>query len=486
MNFEEMKSLSPDKQRELFDNLSKIRAVGKATNYSCLPTDSTEVLTISGWKTFEEVCVGDLVMTYDQPNNTLVWGVIKHKHFYENAPCVLMENKHIRLESTNNHRWFGRQRVMLGGRKTSYTRYYKDCVKTTEEINSEFVIVNAAPYVGGSRNISANDAALVAWLLSDGYYKWSGRSETTSSSGGSRKGINASIAQAEHKYWRDLENVLNTSGVTYHKYATHDNKFAVYHYKLDSKPIREFLDRVVCSRKNKHEVDWVSWVLSLNKECLSSFLHHFNLADGTKKKVGDTITISQNAGNILDAVCICSTLLGRRTNVTGSQKCKIITSINKQHTTAARIKKSYSRNTDVFCLTTDHGNFIIRQNGLITITGNCQYGAGFATIARTAKVSEKVGKKLHAGYWKLNWSIKKIAESTTVKKTSFGMFQKNPVNGFWYSLRSDKDRVSTLIQGLGSYILDVWLLNIFNIAEQRGLEVMLLGQFHKQHCGFAQ
>ena len=115
-----------------------------------------------------------------------------------------------------------------------------------------------------------------------------------------------------------------------------------------------------------------------------------------------------------------------------------------------------------------------------------QYSAGPATIARTAKVSEKVGKKLHAGYWKLNWSIKKIAESTTVKKTSFGMFQKNPVNGFWYSLRSDKDRVSTLIQGLGSYILDVWLLNIFNLAEQRSLEVMLLGQFHKQHCGFAQ
>ena len=60
------------------------------------------------------------------------------------------------------------------------------------------------------------------------------------------------------------------------------------------------------------------------------------------------------------------------------------------------------------------------------------------------------------------------------------MFQKNPVNGFWYSLRSDKDRVSTLIQGLGSYILDVWLLNIFYLAGQRSLEVMLLGQFHDE------
>lgn len=115
-----------------------------------------------------------------------------------------------------------------------------------------------------------------------------------------------------------------------------------------------------------------------------------------------------------------------------------------------------------------------------------QYGSGAATIARTAKVSEKQGKKLHSGYWKLNWSIKKIAESTVVKKTSFGMFQRNPVNGFWYSLRSDKDRVSTLIQGLGSYILDIWLFNIFRLAEKQSLDVMLLGQFHKHHCGFVQ
>jgi DNA polymerase I-like protein with 3'-5' exonuclease and polymerase domains len=78
----------------------------------------------------------------------------------------------------------------------------------------------------------------------------------------------------------------------------------------------------------------------------------------------------------------------------------------------------------------------------------CQYGAGVKTIARTAKVSERIAKKLHEAYHKMNWSIAKIASMMTVKKTDFGMWQLNPINKMWYSLRSDKDRFSTLIQVL--------------------------------------
>ena len=110
-----------------------------------------------------------------------------------------------------------------------------------------------------------------------------------------------------------------------------------------------------------------------------------------------------------------------------------------------------------------------------------QYSAGVNTIARTAGVDLKTAKKLHTGYWKLNWSIKKIAEGTRVKQLSDGsMWQQNPINHFWYALRSDKDRFSTLIQGTGSYILDIWLYNIFKLGKQRGLEVKLLATMHDE------
>lgn len=110
----------------------------------------------------------------------------------------------------------------------------------------------------------------------------------------------------------------------------------------------------------------------------------------------------------------------------------------------------------------------------------CQYGAGVKTVARTAKVSERVAKKLHEGYHKLNWSIAKIASMMTTKKTSFGEWQINPINKFWYSLRSEKDRFSTLVQGSGSYLFDIWVFHAKKLADKRGLAFNLLFQAHDE------
>jgi hypothetical protein len=65
-----------------------------------------------------------------------------------------------------------------------------------------------------------------------------------------------------------------------------------------------------------------------------------------------------------------------------------------------------------------------------------------------------------------------------VKKTDFGDWQINPINKMWYSLRSDKDRFSTLIQGTGAYILDLWLYHAEKLAKKRALPWALVGQFH--------
>ncbi len=91
------------------------------------------------------------------------------------------------------------------------------------------------------------------------------------------------------------------------------------------------------------------------------------------------------------------------------------------------------------------------------------YSAGAATIARSAGVSLEKGKELHAGYWELNWSVKSIAEEQVVITCSKGKsWLVNPLNGFCYSLRGSKDRFSTLCQGTGSFIFDMWIDNVLN------------------------
>ena len=111
----------------------------------------------------------------------------------------------------------------------------------------------------------------------------------------------------------------------------------------------------------------------------------------------------------------------------------------------------------------------------------CQYGAGVATVARSAKCDQATGARLHKAYWDLNWSIKEISANTVVKQVDGKMWQQNPVNGFWYSLRSDKDRFSTLCQGTGAYVFDIWCNNIIAICNERwGMDPKLSGQFHDE------
>lgn len=109
------------------------------------------------------------------------------------------------------------------------------------------------------------------------------------------------------------------------------------------------------------------------------------------------------------------------------------------------------------------------------------YNAGAAKIAQAAGIPLKEGKQLHEAYWKLNWSVKAIAEEQVVIRDSRGgKWLVNPINGFCYSLRKESDRFSTLAQGTGSYFFDMWVDNILNETEARYGRKTLTGSFHDE------
>ena len=102
------------------------------------------------------------------------------------------------------------------------------------------------------------------------------------------------------------------------------------------------------------------------------------------------------------------------------------------------------------------------------------YGVGAAKLARETGKSEKEAKALLEAFWQRNWSIDKIAKSLRVREVNGGMWVQNPVSKFWYSLRSDKDRFSTLNQGTGVYCFDNW------VALCRNNGIKTIGQFHDE------
>lgn len=109
------------------------------------------------------------------------------------------------------------------------------------------------------------------------------------------------------------------------------------------------------------------------------------------------------------------------------------------------------------------------------------YNAGPAKIAQAAGVSLAVGKKLHEAYWKLNWSVKAIAdEQVVIKDSRGGKWLVNPINGFCYALRSEADRFSTLAQGTGSYFFDMWVDETLEETKRRYGRNTLTGSFHDE------
>lgn len=109
-----------------------------------------------------------------------------------------------------------------------------------------------------------------------------------------------------------------------------------------------------------------------------------------------------------------------------------------------------------------------------TTNYSCTYGAGYASIARKGKISEKKAKALHTAYWERNWAIKEIADNA-VKKRALGLrWIYNPVSKFWYHLKVEKDAFSTLNQSTGVYCFDTWIRYVLSKRPQ------LSGQFHDE------
>ena len=104
----------------------------------------------------------------------------------------------------------------------------------------------------------------------------------------------------------------------------------------------------------------------------------------------------------------------------------------------------------------------------------CQYGAGPPRLVLTCGISLDQARKLHKAYWDLNSAITKTAEEQIVKEIEGQMWLFNPVSKFWYSLRTPKDRFSTLVQGTASFVFDEWVSIILTRRPQ------LTAQFHDE------
>ena len=89
----------------------------------------------------------------------------------------------------------------------------------------------------------------------------------------------------------------------------------------------------------------------------------------------------------------------------------------------------------------------------------CIYGIGVSGLSKATGLTQNNARKLRNDYWDRNWSIDDLCKDIITKVTadSKQLWLLNPVNQYWYSVRNDKDIFSTLNQGTGAFIFDLWI-----------------------------
>jgi DNA polymerase I-like protein with 3'-5' exonuclease and polymerase domains len=102
------------------------------------------------------------------------------------------------------------------------------------------------------------------------------------------------------------------------------------------------------------------------------------------------------------------------------------------------------------------------------------YGVGKVKLARSTGMSEKDAAQLLEGFWKMNWSVKAVADQTQVRRIGGKMWLYNPVSRFWISLRNERDAFSSLNQSTGVFCFDSWLAHCW----AKGIRGV--GQFHDE------
>lgn len=112
----------------------------------CVPMD-TKALTFRGWKSYEDIKVGDYVLGYDQGSHTKQWTKVVEKHFVPQQKVYQFGSGLSKLRSTKNHRWFVNQRSTESDHSI---KTWERQVRTLDKFTTETRLIVNAPFLRDS------------------------------------------------------------------------------------------------------------------------------------------------------------------------------------------------------------------------------------------------------------------------------------------------------------------------------------------------
>lgn len=435
------------------------RGPAKSVKYGCVPVDNTEVLTKCGWKCRKDLVVGDEVLSYNMHTALYEYTPILKLWDYKDAEVLSLGNKWFNLEVTNDHMWINEQRKTgrLNGERFKYMQVER---RSTEDLNSESNII-AAGRSGVISTLTVEEGRFLGWLLSDGYYKWSGKSRNKV------MGIRVSVDQDEKKFLTQARDAVGDL-FTFEEYVSG----TMHSLQPNKEEFRAFLTKCgVDVGQNKHQVDWSTLIANQGQEVLEVFLEAFWMADGHKRANGSMV-IRQKVGTISNAVSLAINMTGNVVYGSVQKDGMLNLAINNGNTISGqRLTKEFSRITDVFCLTTANESFVMRQNGFITLTGNCTYGAQASKVAKTIGSDEYTGQLVFDAFWEAAFPLARLKERLNIFWQNTGKQYVLGIDGRKVPTRSAHAILNSLFQSGGVICAKRAMVIYDDMIEEEGLSV---------------
>ncbi len=332
-------------------------AVPTRVGFQCLSED-TEILTLEGWKGYEDVSVGDTIKTFNLKTKEIEDKKVKNvfKREYKGKMYNLKNRIQDQLISPEH-------RVVRRAFNTN--NYILETIEEAAKLKSPFII----PIAGGNKNKEANitdeQIKLMAWIIGEGTVERPGDKY--------RSYYRVSIYQSKiknKKNYDEIVRLLKHSKLNYSEYSSASLGNEVARMRIDaggSRKIHEWFG----TRDNVHFVP--SIISNLSQRQSRLFLETYLKADGTEDcKIATTET------EVLDGLQMIAvnagygfTVLKRKPTI-GNKDIYILRLVKHDETYIQEVKKVNYAGI-IWCPTTDNETVVARRNGKVFITGNCPF-----------------------------------------------------------------------------------------------------------------
>ena len=363
--------------------------------------DKTEALTIEGWKKYNEINVGTLILTKNPNTGILEWQPIEKVNIYPDYDGDLysIEGKTFSALTNGKHRWLCNHNTKPNSKV--------EFVTTEELYNSKVVmpIHRTGEYLGNKNKILSDDMVFILGIiLTDGHIRY----YQDKSKPRYGKPWYVIITQSKEKNISIIQNVVDKIGYNYN-YKVSGKK----HVWRFNKDFADYLHNIIPNKGLN-----MGLLNMLTKKQIKLLLDGMVLGDGCKKGTR-IITSSIEQANLIQILIVMAgyysnILINDNRGVHFSNKVKsgkIVTknvsylvTIGKNkhfHHMSTRgtnhIKKISNQNKLIWCPTVNNGTWVCRRNGKTYITGNstnmpCQSAASDMALFASVIVYGKVKK----------------------------------------------------------------------------------------------